>query len=259
MSWVKDGVGFVSEAALMCSRMASKGFRATREGLDPGDKFSVLCGSRDYKHSKLTEGFGDPYLIENISFKPYPTCRFMQSILDIVDKEIVVKGIAGNDVEKIQVFITPYLKNSFDVRDPLTMIDAQFSLPYAVAMLISGRLPSLAWYAPEAMKDPYTRTLVNKVELIPDEAIEKGRKESSELKNRVRIILRNNEEYFFETGFAKGHPRNPFSKEDHISKFRQNLSGLFGARKIETLAEMILGMGKTTDIRNMVSRFRPDD
>jgi 2-methylcitrate dehydratase PrpD len=259
MSWIKDGVGFVSEAALMCSRMASKGFRATREGLDPGDKFPLLCGSHVYKYSKLTGGFGNTYQIEKISFKPYPTCRFMQSILDIIDREIFVKGFAGDDVEKIQIFITPYLKNSFDVRDPLTMIDAQFSLPYAVAMLLSGRSPSPAWYEPGAMKDPYTRTLVDKVELIPDEAIEKGRKESSELKNRVKILFKNNRECVFETGFAKGHPRNPFSKEDHLSKFRQNLSGLFGARKIETLAEMILGMGKTTDIRNMVSQFRPGD
>ena len=255
MSWIKDGVGFVSDTALMCSRMASKGFRATREALDPGNKFYVLCGSQGYKFSKLTEDLGSSFQIQNISFKPYPTCRFMQSILDIVVREIVDKGVASKEVERIEVYITPYLKNSFDVKDASTIIDAQFSLPYAIAMLLSGRTPSPEWYDPKVMNDPYTRILMDKVELISDEAIEKGRKESSELRSKVRIILTNGVEHSFETGFAKGNPRNPFSEEDHVTKFRHNLGEHFGDRKIETLAEKILAIGKTTNIREIVSDF----
>jgi 2-methylcitrate dehydratase PrpD len=179
----------------------------------------------------------------------------MQSILDIVVREIVDKGVTSEEVERIQVFITPYLKNSFDVKNPSTIVDAQFSLPYAIAMLLSGRTPSPEWYESKAMNDPYTRTLMDKVELIPDEAIEKGRKESSELRNRVSIVLNNGAERSFETGSAKGNPRNPFSEEDHVAKFRHNLGGHFGDRKIETLAEKILAIGKTTNIREIVSDF----
>lgn len=256
MSWIKDSSGFASYTALICSKLALRGFRATKDAFDPSKKYPMLSGSQDYKFSRLMEGFSDPYQIESISYKLYPTCRYMQSILDIVNREVVDKGFRCEDVEKIQVFITPYLKNSFDVRNPSSMIDAQFSLPYAIAMLLSGRTPSPEWYDPKVMNDPYTRTLMDKVELIPDEAIEKGRKESSELRNKVRIVLKNSAVHNFETDFAKGNPRNPFSKEEHIGKFKRNLEGQFEKGKIEMLTEKILTLESSTDIKSIVSEFR---
>ena len=42
--------------------------------------------------------------------------------------------------------MTPYLAKSFDIKSPKTIIDAEFSVPYAIAMIITGREPSPTWY-----------------------------------------------------------------------------------------------------------------
>lgn len=256
MSWIKDGVGFVATTALKCSQMAQRGFQATRAGLDIGNEYYKLCGSPEYKFSKLIENFGDSYLIEKLSFKPYPTCRFMQSTLDTVSKIMSDNNLDQDQISKIQVHITPYLLNSFDERLPKTIIDAQFSLPYAVSMVLSRMEPSPKWYDDSTMGDPSLNVIMDKVELIPDELVEKQRKENSGLKPLVKIILKNDSILLGEAGFAKGHPNCPFCSQDYEEKFLRMLAPYCDQKQISVIRDSILEIDASQNISDIVSNFK---
>lgn len=258
MSWIKDGVGFISTTALTCAQMASIGFSATREALDPSNKYYKLCGSKAYKTEALTEDLGSKFKIHEISYKPYPTCRFMQSTLDTVKNIVADNNINGDSIEKIQINITPYLLQSFNERRPSSIVDAQFSLPYAISMIVARNVPSVGWYSSEVMNNPYILSIMDKVELTPDFEAEKRRGEGEGLSMDVILVLKNGQIHKQKTGFGRGNPANPVSKEDHIAKFLENMAEVFESEKSLCVAEEILGIGKTSEIQKLISMLRRD-
>lgn len=256
MSWIKDGVGFVAITALMCSKMALSGFQATRSGLDEGDQYYKLCGAQKYDCSKMLERLGSSYLIEKLSFKPYPTCRFMQSTLDVVGNMVRENNLQKEDISKIEIHTTPYFVKSFDLRSPQTIIDAEFSLPYAISMIITGNEPSPKWYEDSILYDKSLSSIMDIVELVPDEAVEKSRKESSELKPSVKIILKSSRILIGEAGYAKGHPKNPFTPLEHEEKFIRTLNPYCDQSRINIIKKTILDIENNVNVRKAVSDFK---
>lgn len=257
MSWIKDGVGFVAMIALRCVQLAKEGFVATRRGLDPKDEYYKLCGSLNYKPLKLLDEFGKHFLIEDISFKPYPTCRYIQSTLDAIAKLVEENNLDWEDVAKVQIFTTPFLAHDFDIKEPKTFIDAEFSLPYAVEKVISKVTPSPSWYASSQFEDASFKERVNRIELIGDNSIEELRVEKNILRPRIKMFLCNGEVLSSEGEFARGNPRNPFQRSDHERKFEQNLkSCFFNEKKIQRLKKLILEIGKVQDVGEIASKCK---
>lgn len=256
MAWVKDGVGFVAFNALMCSKMARLGFISTREGLDPENEFYKICGASQYKTEEMLRDTSEHFLIEKISFKPYPTCRFMQSTLDAISRIISEKSIDYTQISKIQIFLTPYLAKTFNVKNPASLIDAQFSLPYAASMIVLKKEPSPEWYESSLLdNNPVVKAMMEKIDLIADDDAEKKRKEESQLKIKIKISLNNNSEFSEEAGVAKGHPENPFSQSDHEKKFKNALAPFFKKQKIDSVMNLILGMTSDTKISEIMAEI----
>ena len=101
ISWVKDGVGFVASTGVMSALLAKNGFVSSRRGLDKEDKYYLLCGSENYNEKEIVKNFGEKYEIENLSFKPYPTCRFIQSTLDAIGYLLRERNIKTQNIKTI--------------------------------------------------------------------------------------------------------------------------------------------------------------
>jgi 2-methylcitrate dehydratase PrpD len=255
MSWIKDGVGFASSTGVMCAMLAKNGFTGSQKGLDREDGYYLLCGSRDYKEERLVEEFGKPYKLDLLSFKPYPTCRFMQSTLDSVALIIEENKLHDEQIKTVEVYVTPYLARVFSVYRPASMIDAQFSLPYAVAMLLKRKTPSASWFAPDMIKNDEVVHSARKVKLIPDREVEKKRVGESILSPKVRITTQQGKIYKKQEYCAKGHPEKPFTRDDFLNKFRQNAGVLLDSDRITHLIEVIEnleGCGAIEDILRLL-------
>ncbi len=257
MSWVKDAVGCAASSGVMSALMAGQGFCGTRNGLDEVDGYYLLCGSRSYNERKLTEALGERYRLSDLSFKPYPTCRFMQSTLDSVVLIVEEHDLDENDIETVEVFVTPFLAEAFSVYEPTSMIDAQFSMPYAIAGIIRRIVPSPAWYSEQSMSDPEMHSAMKKVRLVPDEEIERLRAERSILSPKVRIRTKDGGVFEKQEYCAKGHPDKPFSRKDFTGKFTRCLEtaglGLNAGRAIE----MIDHLEECGDIGELLALFAP--
>jgi 2-methylcitrate dehydratase PrpD len=84
MSWVKDAVGFAASTGALGALLAKNGFVGPQNALDQGSGYYLLCGSPQYNEEEIVKDLGKPFEIINLSFKPYPTCRFMHTTLDAV-------------------------------------------------------------------------------------------------------------------------------------------------------------------------------
>lgn len=257
MSWVKDAVGAAASSGVMSALMARQGFCGTRSGLDEVDGYFLLCGSRSYNEQKLTEALGKRYRLSDLSFKPYPTCRFMQSTLDSVSLVVEEHDLDDADIESVEVFVTPFLAEAFSVYEPASMIDAQFSMPFAIAQIVRRIVPSPAWYGEESMRDPASRAAMRKVRLVPDDEVERLRAERSILSPKVRIRTTGGGVFERQEYCAKGHPDKPFSRDDFTKKFTRCLeaagTGLVAKSAIETIDHL----EECGDIGELLALFTP--
>jgi len=253
MSWIKDAVGCAAMTGVMSALMAKQGFRGTRQGLDEVDGYYLLCGSMSYNEKKITQGLGRQYRLQELSFKPYPTCRFMQSTLDSLSIILNEHHLSKDDIECIEVFVTPFLAEAFSVYEPSSMIDAQFSLPYAIAQIMCGRVPSPAWYRGECMNDPNTIENARKVRLIPDREVERLRVEKSVLSPKVRVRTKKGLEYEKQEYCAKGHPTKPFEKEDFITKFKSCLEPTLNHGTVGKIVDIIGHLERCDDITTLLA------
>ncbi len=219
ISWIKDGVGFAVSTGVMSACMAKKGFHSTQKALDKETGYYLLCGSEDYNEEEIIKGLGENFAINKMSFKPYPTCRFMQSSLDSLELLLRENAIRNEDVEKIEVYLTPSLKKFFSVYKPYSMIDAQFSLPYAAAMVLKRVPPSSLWYKEEYLNNDAILETAQKIRLIADAEIEKLRTEKSILSPKVKIYMKNGSVYEKQEYCAKGHPDKPLTEKEFQEKF----------------------------------------
>jgi 2-methylcitrate dehydratase PrpD len=132
------------------------------------------------------------------------------------------------------------------------MIDAQFSLPYAVAMIINKEIPSLLWYEKNKLSNLAIKNIAQKVSLMPDLEIERLRVEKNILSPRVKILMSDGGEYENNQKYAKGHPCKPFSLEDFKEKFKNNLSPIMKQNRIGEIIEATLKLDEFTSISDFI-------
>lgn len=97
----------------------------------------------------LHEGLGERWHLEDITFKPWPTCRFMHQPMTALNKILKIQEIKPEDIEEITVFTGP-LANSARFRnpDPKTFASHQFSYAHACAMLALNVPVGADWFDP---------------------------------------------------------------------------------------------------------------
>ena len=251
MSWVKDGVGFAAATGLMAAQMAKGGMFACQNSLDAASGYYLLCGSAAYKGEEIRRSINGSYHLDQLSFKPYPTCRFMQSSLDSLSLLLSENGLDIADIESIDVFLPPYLAKVFAVYQPATMTDAQFSLPYAAAMILSKQVPSPRWYSPKNLADPEVVEISRKVRLVPDQEVERRRVQESVLSPRVRIAMLDGRIFEKQEYCAFGHPRKPFDRCDFENKFRNNAATVVDEKRIDRIVHTIDNLETCKDISEL--------
>ena len=256
MSWIKDGVGFATSTGVMSALLAKNGIISSQNGLDKESGYYLLCGSKKYEEEEIVKNFGKQFQLDILSFKPYPTCRFMQSTLDSICLLLEENKISNMDIETIEVYLSPYLSKIFTVYEPDSMIDAQFSLPYAIAMILENQPPSPLWYTRENLSNPKIANSGKKVKLIPDAEIERMRVEESILSPKVIVITKNGMKYEKQEYCAKGHPKKRLTKNDFQEKFRSNVQPVMEEDRIEEIIEILDNLDECDNISKLIQLLR---
>ncbi|BAS08766.1 cis-aconitate decarboxylase [Arthrobacter sp. Hiyo4] len=129
-----------------------------------------------YEADAITDGLGSTWSIQEIFFKPYPANHFTHAAVDAASA-LRRAGISPEDIDSLVLGVpAPNLRTIGEPievkRRPETGYMAQFSGPYAVAagLLGGGGLEvGLDDYTDELARDPYRRSIMDKVQVVPDD------------------------------------------------------------------------------------------
>jgi aconitate decarboxylase len=153
----------------------------------------------------------------------------MHAALDAVIEFTRAQDIEADDIESIDVRTFPITVDLWGrVQDPKTFSDAQFSLPFALAIAANDRQVSIGQLTEKRLKDPRVIALAKKVKgSVDPEFAALGYSGSGDLFQSAKVTIRTKEskEYHQKVNLHKGSPQNPFSREELLEKFRSLASG----------------------------------
>ena len=170
--------GFAAKTALISvamTRAGISGARNTFEGVD--GLFRTYLRGR-YDPAVLRENLGGRFEFLNLSYKPYPCCRFDHTAIDAA---LQIRARLGKQVSGIRRISARVNRQAFEAvctpvamrKNPKTIVQAQFSIPYTVACaFVKGRV-GLADFTDAALRDDAVLVLAARVDTEVDEQIER--------------------------------------------------------------------------------------
>lgn len=206
------GPGFSNRNGIMSALMAQKGITGAHHVLQGANGLFNQYHRKLYKPERLTENLGVFFEGGKVSFKPYPCCRYGHSAIDATIYLMRKYGVKAEDVEKAVVRVG---KNAYGIladpieikRNPRTAVDAQFSLPWAVASALVHGSVTIVDIIDEAIQNKEVLAVSNRVSAAVDADLCLPGIEPS----IVELETKNGKTYSHRVNHPYGSPGNPMT------------------------------------------------
>lgn len=167
-TWIKHlHPGRAAQTGVLSARLARQGFTGPATILEgPGGFFRAFSYGETIDAEAMTRGLGSDYRALGTAFKPYPCCRFGHGALDLAIRAHE-DGIAAGSIRSIQVRIYRTDVLTYHA-EPKSVVDAQFNLPYALAVALLRGAVTLGDFTAEAIGSPEVLALSRKVGVVED-------------------------------------------------------------------------------------------
>ncbi|MGQ9583973.1 MAG: MmgE/PrpD family protein [Anaerolineae bacterium] len=240
LTWMKDNTAWPAEAGLRSALLARSGWQASRSILDGPTGFWIMASSDRFEPGRL-ESY-DSFLLLDLSFKPYPCCRWLHTALDALGYLQVAHGLSPDSVERVEVETISPVSEQFMDRSPRTMVDAQFSLPYAMAMKLMN-VEVGAWWSAVSRTLPKAHILMQRVEarhnpLLTERYLAMGQHNGC-IPASVSVWLTDGTRWEAYEEVALGEPRKPLSEDQLRHKFEVLTKHLLDEKSSQSLLEQL--------------------
>lgn len=223
---------------------AYKGLMGPVDILD-GDIFWTTSGANSCDYTELSEDLGRKYRIMEVGFKPEPSCRLTHHSTTAIKKALEGEVIKAQDVEEIKLAQAILLPPTYEWD---TMVQAQFSLPCAVAMSIAGGEPGPSWYTTGRFRNPDIHELARKVKFFEDREAGELWVQYGKLVCHAEVKTGDGKVRKAYVEYPKGEPENPLAEEELQQKFMTNAVGTLGQKQAEELRDRLLHL---EDVHNV--------
>jgi 2-methylcitrate dehydratase PrpD len=193
---------------------------------------------------KLIDKLGERYEVTRTNIKKWTVGSPIQAPLDALQSIMQDNSLKGSDVRQVTVRVATSEAKTVNDR---TMPD--ISLQHMIAvMLQDGTVSFLAAHDKARMQDPAILLARAKVQLVPDEELEKMYPMREAI---VEVTTNDGKQLTKRVDAVRGTAENPMTTEEVILKCRDLITPVLGATKCDRLINTIMDIEKVKDIRQM--------
>jgi len=260
--------GLAARNGVFAAELASLGYPANRNILSGKNGYFRLFHGDDGDYERLTVDLGKRFEIVEVGPKGYPSCRSTHASVNATMNLVERHDIRPEQVEQVTVTVSRrVLDSSFGAgdpdklkakRSPRGVVDAQFSVPYTVARIITGRKLSFPDFLPEALRDPQVIELAHRVSPVLDEGLDLWPMDAKPA--IVEIVLKDGSRLTERVEYAKGNPQNPVSYEEILHNFRACAASTalpIPREKTERALELLEGLEMVEDVSELPKLLSP--
>lgn len=259
--WLNAGMG--ARAGVVAVELARRGHRGARAPLLGGAGLYPLYFRGEYHAEALLSGLGKEFESGAVSIKPYAACKATHHAIYTSLALLHRHRIDPTAIERIEVRTSDYNMQLAGLNEhgepkyaPRTINEAQFSIPFTMALAIMQGAVLPDTLTREALADPAILRLSRKITLrVTDDKNELARREGYPPVD-VDIHTVDGKIWSGCELYVKGHPSNPMTLEEVIEKFQRcaELSALpLAPEAMHAFCGLIADLETLEDVRGIPS------
>lgn len=256
--WVKDAVAWPAMTGVLSAYLVRAGYVGPSRIFDGRRSYYASAGSDTYRPERLAGDLGAVWYFLDLSFKPYPACRWLHPALDALDRLMAEHRFDAGQVEAVRIAGMWELERMFARYAPKDLVDAQFSLPFVCALVLLRRPVGPGWFSDETLSDPEVLELARKVTITTDPEVEADRRAAPDrLRTTVEVRLRSGRCLTAIATEARGNPRHPLSDGELESKFRLLATPVLGTERAEQALRLLWSLDEVPNIKRLCDLLTP--
>ncbi|MBQ3423610.1 MAG: MmgE/PrpD family protein [Clostridia bacterium] len=257
MAYTADGsmakrfhAGKANANGWLAATLAASGFTGPTYVLEAPDGGYAHAASDAYDLDSLLEGLGARYHALDTGLKSYACCGHIHQAIDAAIYLVKNHGIRPADVREVEVRTYDVSGMAWGFHDaPKNTVEAQFNIPWAVAVAMLDGQAFLPQFAQDRLADSRVISLAKRVTVVADDRY--TARYPGEWCSSVRITLNDGSSFYREVCGAKGDPVNPLSREELRDKFNSLTGTQLPQEKKEAIADFISGLEERKDLKEL--------
>ena len=243
--------GFSARSGVLSAALASKGVTGATNIFEGEYGFYNLYERGKVNPEMATENLGDHFGVMDLSIKPYPSCRMTHAAIDAALELRNSQSIDPAAIAEILVYgskmVFDMVGAPFEIRTN-PQVDAQFSIPYTVAVALTrGEVLLGDFSSDKVKKETPLLELAKKIKVVIDPELPANNISSA----NMTITMLNGDTLSSRVDSLKGSPSKPMSFDECAGKFRNCLEYSGKASLIEnadTLIELLFNLEQRKDV-----------
>lgn len=242
-SWQKPlQPGHAAMCGVLAAFLARKDFVGADTIFDGPTGVIRAYSFRDtYDYSRITESLGERWKMKDTSIKVHACCRWGASAVDCAI-DLYRQGVRAKDVKGIvaklcSMAIEFLTKPAERKLRPATHVDAQFSLPYMIAVAICKNRTGVNEFKGETLVDHEILKLMDKISWEIDPHAEAMYPKAYPA--TLVSTLNNGRKFESHADYPKGDPENPLSMEEIVDKFNSLTEKIFDSKRRKEIIGML--------------------
>ena len=243
---------FPAQIGVTSALLARKGVRGFDRPFEGRAGFFALYARGAYEPEVVTRALGERFEIDDIAFKPWPSCRGTHVYIESAAQLVREHRIDPRDVTDVRLVGSRLnlmlAEPQAQKRRPATAIDAKFSLPFTVATAMRRGTVTLDDFTEDSLSDAATLELASVVQFEADPS--RTASGPDVLRGSVELELSDGKRVKLEIDEPSGSPGRPASDAALIAKFRdccQRARSQPGAVTIDSWVERIMTLESSQD------------
>lgn len=262
MEFLTDGAwtkrmhpGWAAHSGIMAALLAQKGYVGPSAILE-GKQGFLKSYSDEYDMEKIAAGLGERLAITQISVKPHACCRGIHSTIDAVLNIVREHGVKPEEIEEVniglnKVFSSLLIEPIEKRYSPQNIVDAQFSVPYSVAVAILRDQVFVEEYTDKMLRNPEVLTLAQKVKARHEPELDEVYPRF--IAAKAQFKLRDGTTYESRVDAAKGDPENPLTMEELQQKLRILAQGVVSEESLEEAIKLVSRLETLDDVNELTA------
>ncbi|MDI7258350.1 MAG: MmgE/PrpD family protein [Thermodesulfobacteriota bacterium] len=242
-------VGRSSEGGILSALFAEKGVSGCDTILENG--FLKAFADQTNENEILLD-LGRKYLIEETYVKIHGGCRGNHAPTDVIQSLVREHNLLPDEIKEIRVKVDSVTMIA-EIHHPMSGKQAQFSIPFSIAVAILDGNASLYQFSNEKVNDPKVRALMAKVSVEVDKSLDKDY--PNKRGSHGEIILRDGRRLSSSINNARGEPESSLSVQEIREKFILLAGDILG-RRTEEVCDQIMNLEELEDIGGMIHKLK---
>jgi 2-methylcitrate dehydratase PrpD len=252
-SWVRDAdhiekafdfTGMGSRNGISAVLMVQHGLTGVRDILT-GEHNVLDAFSVKPQPEEMVAGLGSRFYVSETAIKTFSVGYPIQSALDAFLTLRREHGLRLDNVDRIVVRLP---EDAGRIVNNRLMPDVNCQYNIAVALL-EGGVSFAHSHSQEHMADPQVRSVMQRVQLVPDRELMDPEAPRSAL---VEVTLRDGRMVSHFTRYAPGTKQNPLDTERVNAKARDLMTPVLGTKRTEALIEQVNALEEVGSMRELI-------